>query len=152
MSSFDPTNFMGATFTGANDTKVIPVPINDYDAQIDKVEYQPMQIKTGDRIGQTMHKVNVFWKLSAPGVEEADGKIVRQEIILEMTENGGIDMGKGKNVKLGKLREATGLNDPTQAFGFGMLMGQMAKVSTTLDADKDDPTVQYARVKAVHPR
>lgn len=146
-SAFDPISFLSAQHEGANATKIPPVPIGEYSAQIDKVEYSPQLIKKGERAGQTMHKVNLFCKLIAPGVDEADGKIIRYELILEMTPSGAIDMAKDKNVRLGRLREALDMN--SSAFSFAAMQGRMLKASTTQDQDPEDPEMQYSRIKTV---
>jgi hypothetical protein len=58
-------------------------------------------------------------------------------------------MGKGKNVSLGRLREATGLNEKGRPFGFRMLVGQMARVRVKHRPDNKNPEIVYAEVDAV---
>ena len=58
-------------------------------------------------------------------------------------------MGKGQNVGLGRLRESLNLNDPTKAFAFRQLEGQMAKIKVDHQPDKEDPEKVYDRVVGV---
>jgi hypothetical protein len=69
--------------------------------------------------------------------------------MLDLDPNGGLDMAEGKNVGLGRLREALGLNDPTESFSFNMLPGRMAKVRVGHREDSRDPEIKYAEVQAV---
>jgi hypothetical protein len=58
--------------------------------------------------------------------------------MLDLNESGtGMDTGKGKNVTLGRLREALGLNQPGTPFSFRQLIGRAAKISVTQRVDGD---------------
>ena len=63
-----------------------------------------------------------------------------------LSDSGGLDMGKGRNVGLGRLREALNLNQPGQSFSFSMIPGRLAKVSVSHRIDGENI---YAEVKAV---
>lgn len=146
--SFDPTDFMNAAVTGANDTSIPPVPINEYQAFIEKLEGPKVfPITKGDRAGQDLVKLEAWIKIIAPGVENADGRLVKRDLILDIAADGkSLDMGKGKNIDLGQIREATGLNDPTQPFSMPMLVGRQLKVLIAHDIDKNDSTKVYSRI------
>jgi hypothetical protein len=93
--------------------------------------------------------LDVTWSIDDAAVKEQLGRqevTVKQGIMLDVTETGGLDMGKGKNVSLGRLREATNLNQPGQPFGFRMLEGRPAKVKVEHRIDGDNI---YAEVKQV---
>lgn len=128
-SMFDPNAFMNSTFEEANDTVSVPIPVGEYDAVVEKVDVSAWASKDGSKSGL---KLQLIWELMSDEVREATGRqknTVRQDIMLDLTEAGGLDMGKGMNVRLGKLREAVGLNQKGQPFGFPMLHGRMAKVA-----------------------
>jgi hypothetical protein len=74
---------------------------------------------------------------------------VRQGIMLDLTPDGGVDTTEGKNVPLGRLRAAVGLNDPSVEFAFNQLPGRMAKVKVSQRPDDRDPEIVYAQVDAV---
>ena len=66
--------------------------------------------------------------------------------MLDTNPQGGLDMSAGKNVGLGRLREAVGKNDPDVAFSFHQLPGAAGKVSVTHRLVGEDT---FAEIKAV---
>lgn len=144
--SFDADSFLNAAVSGSNSTKVIPVPIGEYQGVIEKVAPRQWQSKDGSTTGISL---DIFWLIEDQGVKEFLGRDTvqcKQGIMLDTTPQGGLDMSPGKNVGLGRLREAVNQNDPTQPFSFHNLPGQMAKVSVKHRIDGEDT---YAEVKAV---
>lgn len=147
-SQFDPNAFLQATFEESNSTESIPIPMGEYEGMIDKVDIVSWSTKDGSKSGL---KLQLLWAIMDESVREATGRAenkVRQDIMLDLTETGMLDMGKGMNVRLGKLREATGLNTPGESFGFPMLHGRMAKVSIKHRAG-DQPGELFAEVGGV---
>ena len=150
---FDVQSFLDSSTTEANSTVSTPVPEGEFTAIVDKVDARPWTSKKDStKSGVTL---DITWLIDDQSVKEALGRekvSVRQGIMLDLNEAGtGLDMGKGKNVQLGKLRQATGLNNPGQAFAFSMLTGRMAKVVVKQRVDEDDPEKIYSEVKAVAP-
>lgn len=150
---FDVQSFLDASTTEANSTVSTPVPEGEFTAIVDKVDARTWTSKKDpSKSGVTL---DITWLIDDQSVKEALGRdkvSVRQGIMLDLNEAGsGLDMGKGKNVQLGKLRQATGLNNPGQAFAFSMLTGRMAKVVVKQRVDEDDPEKIYSEVKAVAP-
>lgn len=139
---FSPEEIMQVETQGSMSTEFINVPDDEYLAVIDDVKI---------RTPQESVILDIFWQL-----DDADGKlaeltgrdknIVRQSIFLDMLESGGFDMGKGKNVYLGKLREA--LNQNTGAWSPRMLLGQAARIRTAQRIFEDKTFVD---VKSVAP-
>jgi hypothetical protein len=70
---------------------------------------------------------------------------VPQDVMLDLTDSGQLDMAKGRNVRLGRLREALDLNAPGRPFSFAMIQGRMAKVKVGHRVDGEDI---YAEVRA----
>ena len=144
---FNPDQFLDMQITEANDTKLTPVPVGEYVAVIKEVKCRQWQSKQDpSKSGLTL---DVTWSIDDPAVKELLGRdkvTVRQGVLLDLTESGGLDMGKGRNVSLGRLREAVGLNTPGQPFSFSMLVGRVAKVSVSHRIDGDNI---YAEVKSV---
>lgn len=121
--TFDPSVFESQQFTDANDTKYVAIPEGEYTGLI-------KEKKIRNEKGYTI--LDIQWIIDDQGVKDLTGMkepTVRQSIFLDVTPNGGLDFGKGKNVKFGRLREAVGLNTPGQPFSFGMLEGRPARVS-----------------------
>lgn len=150
MSTFDPNTFLDMTTEESNSTVMIPVPAGEFTAVIEKVEARPWTSrKDPSKSGMTL---DVTWNIDDAGVKELLGRdkvTVRQGIMLDLSDAGGLDMGKGKNVGLGRLREAVDLNQAGQPFGFKMLPGKFAKVVVAHRPDDNKPDVIYAEVNAV---
>jgi len=66
--------------------------------------------------------------------------------MLDLDSQGRVDMSKGKNIGLGRLREAVGKNNEGEQFSFSMLPGLMAKIAVTHRINGEDT---FAEVKAV---
>lgn len=144
---FSPEQFLDMQTTEANDTKLVPVPVGEYVAVIDEVKARSWKKKDDPSVGGLA--LDIVWAIDDEGVKSLLGRdkvTVKQGIMLDLTESGGLDMGKGKNVNLGKLREATGLNVPGQPFAASMLGGRLAKIRVEHRVDGD--TI-YSDVKAV---
>ncbi len=141
-SNFDESAFANMEIMGASSTEYVPVPEKDYVAMVDSVKF---------RVAKESKILDVVWALDDPQAKEVTGMAkptVRQSIFLDF-DGQSLDMGKGKNVQLGLLRDAVGLNDPSQPFRFTMLVGRPAKVSVKHRPDKEDPKKVYTDVKGV---
>jgi hypothetical protein len=137
-ASFDPNTFLNQTVDGAMDTKVTPCPVGEYLAIADKVEAKQWSTKDGSNSGM---KVAILWDIQDDNVKALLGRDtvkVPQDIMLDLTDEGGLDLGKGRNVGLGRLREALGLNTPGEPFSFAMIQGRMARVAVSHRASGED--------------
>lgn len=144
---FNPEQFLDMQMTESNDTKTFPVPVGEYITVAEEVKCRQWQSKQDpSKSGLTL---DITWSVDDAAVKELLGRdkvIVRQGIMLDLTDSGGLDMGKGRNVGLGRLREALDLNTPGQPFSFSMIAGRVAKVSVTHRIDGENI---YAEVKGV---
>ncbi len=145
--AFDVNNFLDAATTEQGSTKVEPIPAGEYTAIIADVK---SRLVTSRKDGSSRPVLDIVYNLSAP---ELAAKMGRQK--LEITDGifpdvagGKLDMAKGKNIKLNRLRDACGLNTPGQPFAPRMLIGKMVKVSTKVDPD-DSGEPAYARIVTV---
>ncbi len=147
--SFDPSKFMTQEFNQANDTKFVNCPAGEWTG----VTGEPKIVDgVSNKDGRTFYKLEIPVMIEDPRVTSETGRTptnVRYETFLDMTDGGSIDMGKGKNIGLGKIREATGNNKPGVNFSIPNLGGKMVKVLVAHEADKNKPDVVYERVKAV---
>lgn len=144
---FDPKQFLEVTVTEANDTKLILVPVGEYLAVASSVDCRQWTAKADpSKTGLTL---DVIWEIDDAGVKQLLGRdkvTIKQGIMLDLTEEGGLDMGKGRNVGLGKLREAVDLNTPGVPFGFTQIPGRVAKIWVEHRVGGENI---YAEVKAV---
>lgn len=147
MSQFDPTQFLDMQFTEANDTVIINPDEGEYQAQIEKIDFRPWQSKSDpSKAGLAL---DITWELQSEAARAKTGRdkvTVRQGLMLDMLTNGGLDMGKGRNISLGRLRDAVGQNVPGRPWTASQLIGQMAKVSLKQRVDGDNI---YIDVKGV---
>jgi len=146
MSTFDPNAFLNQTIDEANSTISVPVPEAEYMAIADAPKIGTWQKKDGSASGM---KLELDWVIPDSALAEELGRKevkVRQQIMLDTTETGGLDVGRGRNVALGRLREALDLNTPGKPFSFAMIAGRQAKINVKHRVDGD---AIYAEVKAV---
>lgn len=144
---FDPQSFLDMQITESNDTVSTPVPVGEYIAMIEKAELRTWTKKDDPSVSGLA--LDLIWNIDDPAVKEALGRdkvTCKQGLMLDLTESGALDMGKGKNVGLGRLREAVDLNTPGQPFAFSMLPGRMAKVVVSHRIYNDQI---FAEVKSV---
>jgi hypothetical protein len=124
---FDTDSLLNSTFTESLDTTQTPCPEGEYAAVLDSFKARTFTSKDGDE-GAVL---DIFWKPQLDAATEASlGRkpTVKQTVFLDVTPSGGLDMGKGRNIGLGRLREALGQNQPGKPWNFGLLQGGTATV------------------------
>lgn len=144
---FDPNQFLDMQTNEALDTKVVPCPVGEYLATAEKIE-----VNHGEKDGKSWTMMNITWEIQDEGVKAflaRDKVTVRQGISLDITDAGSLDYGKGRNIGLGRLREALGQNSPGRPWTPSMIPGNMAKVSVSHRIDKRDNETIFADIKAV---
>ncbi len=123
------------------------MPPGEYIAVVKEVKIRPWQSKADP--SKAGIALDLQWTLDDAGVKTLLGRdevSVKQGVMLDLSEAGGLDMGKGRNISLGRLREACGLNSPGQPFSVTMLTGRMARVKVEHRVDGENI---YAEVKQV---
>jgi hypothetical protein len=149
MGTFDPNTFLDATMTEANSTESIPCPEGEYIA-VANDEPAIRQFSGVKDPTKTYTSLDIVWTIEDPQVAEITKRSptkVRQSLMLDMGQN-GLDMGPGKNIGLGRLREAVGLNVPGKPFSFRQLQGVQALVKVT---NRTDGERVFDEVKSVAP-
>lgn len=149
--SFDPQAFLSNTVVeGAMETKYVNAPPGEHQAQIQ--DYGARTTKNKDGSESTI--VDLKWGIFDETVCAATGMtptLVRQSIFLDISPQGGLANGPGKNVQLGRVREALKQNDPGKQWNFPMLKGAWARIKVEHSPNEKDPTNPYANVTAVAP-
>ena len=108
MSTFDADELLNMQAEGSMETRYTPCPEGEWPAYVSKLEGRSGESEKGP-----WTVLDVTWTVTAPEVIQelgVDEPKVRQSIFLEFNEAGQLAMGKGKNVRLGRLREAVGQN------------------------------------------
>ena len=127
MGTFDPQQFLDVNLTEANSTQYTPIPEGDYTLVSTEVKARPWTSKDGASSGMA---IDIIYDVDDPHVRELMGRDkvqVKQGLMLDLNPNGGISTEKGRNVNLGRVRDAMGLNTPGQPFNFRMMVGQVVK-------------------------
>lgn len=143
---FDANSFLESSVSESNDTRVIPVPVGEYQGIIEKVEPRQWQSKDGTKSGIAL---DIFWLVEDSNVKSYLGRdtvTVKQGVMLDTTPAGALDTAKGRNIALGRLREAVGKNQSGEKFSFSMLPGLAARISVTHRISGEET---YAEVKGV---
>lgn len=124
-SPFDPSVYTQMTFNQTASTETFPVPVGDHIFTIEKTTLAAWAKKDNSDGG-----LKVVFQLTTEDADKAIEQVtgreknsVKYEFILDMTEDKkGIDFGKGKNVRLGRLQEAVGIQ-PGQPWSFDSFTG-----------------------------
>jgi len=149
-SLFNPETFLEGAVTGANDTKYPLIPAGEFPAISKSLAAREMP-NTKNPIQGPYTVLDIVWGIDDAEVKEAtelESPTCRQSVFLDLHE-GVLDMRATKNVQLGRLREALGLNDPEKPFSFKDLVGQPALVRVEHTPNAKDPENPYANVTKV---
>jgi hypothetical protein len=145
---------LNSQVTESNSTELLQIDEGEYIAVIDPVSeenFRSFDIKKGERAGQKGLSLNLTWNINdeSGAITAKIGRTpkVRQNLFLDLTSQGGLDFGKGRNVSLGQLREALGQNMTGRPWSFGMLGGGVAKIKVKHRILDDGRTL--AEVQAV---
>ena len=148
-STFNAEAFLQNTVDKGMDTALIPVPEGPHKAQVVKLSLARLEARDGKDEATILE---VTWEPMDESVKKATGldhPQVRQAIWLDLTPQGGLDASKGKNVQLGKLREAVGQNKDGKKWTIAHLNNAVATILVEHRPDKNDPSIVYANVKKV---
>lgn len=146
---FDVQTLVDIQIEGSNSTSAIPVPEGEYIATVKEFKPRTWNSKDGTQSGVSL---DISWEIEDANVAAITGRdksVVKQSVGLDFTDSNQLDMGRGKNVGLGRLREAIGQNEAGKSFSFNNLPGQIAKVSVKHRSANDGTDTVYAEVKAV---
>lgn len=136
----DVKQLLSASFTEPNATKREVIPPKDYLAVIKAVDLEVFPGKKDP--SKSYLKLNVQYSIDDPALRAAlnrDEVVKFDNFLLDMTDSGTIDFGRGKNVRLGRLREACSQNVPGQPWGFNMLKGQVVRIKVGQDVYNGEP-------------
>lgn len=155
--SFDPSSFMNQTVDSEMSTQVEQCPEGEFPAMIEPIDaekdFASGEIQNGDRAGETWVRFTPRYVIQDGAIQAQLGRekvVVRDDgMWLDFDSSGQLDASKGKNVRLGQLRDALGQNKPGP-WSFQSLSGAgPVMVKVTHVADNRDKAVKYARVTRV---
>jgi hypothetical protein len=149
---FNAESFLSTAVTGEMATKIISVPEGVWNGQIVKLDTRQQDKKDGTG---KMSMLDVTWEILDEEVKKKTAlakPTCRQTLFLDFNEQGALERGEGKNVALGKLREALGQNNKGKPWKPGDLMHQFAKVTVKHSPNDKDPESPFSNVVAVTKR
>lgn len=153
MNLFDPNAFLAATTSEAGSIISVPIPVGEYVAVIEKVEARPWQGKADP--SKSGIAIDIVYNIDDPKVKEflARPKVtITQGLMLDLSEAGDLDMSKGRNIQLNRVREACNLNVPGQPFAPRMFEGKIVKISVghrPSERPSDPPGTVFSDVTGV---
>lgn len=141
-SNFDPTAFLDATTTEANERRD-PLPEENPDAadklytavigEIDTKNFKTGIIGKGERTGQPWLSAGIPLRIQVPAsLQQQRGLppelIITDNLFMDLTPAGTLDNSKGKNRGQMNYRIACGMNKAGEPFSLRMLGGKVVKV------------------------
>jgi hypothetical protein len=147
-AAWDPNQFLNQPQTGNLQTKYIRVEPGEYPAVIQKLDYRTLPKK--DKPQELSHILDVIYVVDDARQREVTGMAeptVRQSIFLDIVD-GKLDRSTNKNVALGKLLEAVGLNDRAE-WTFNDLPGRACFIAVTQTPNEKAPDDPYLNVTKV---
>lgn len=143
--------FLQTTSDEALDDHIDPCPAGEYIAIAGKPKTADFTYKKGEHEGETGYRMIVKWDIQDEEVKKTLGRgtvSVTQSVLLDVTPEGNLDMGKGKNIGLGQIRTALGQNKGGQPWSPSMIEGQPAKIKISAGVYNDKTTANVDAVAA----
>ena len=146
--TIDVKAFLNTSFKGgANATVIRPVPIGEWKAVIEDVELEVNQGKKD--VTKTYLKAYVSYRILDEQVLQQLGRdkvVAVDDWFVDLTDGGDIDFGPDRNIKLGRLREATGCNAPGDEWSFPGFKTKIVKVKINHEMYNGEPRTRVQNV------
>ncbi len=151
----DYSHLLDQQINEPNVTQFEQPPEGEYLGRLDDFELSTAEW-TDKNTGQprSAPTLRITWHVLDEGVKAQlgiDPVKVQQDLFLDVDEaTGQLSTDKNKNIQLGRIRTAVGLNEPGQAFNLGMLKGSApALLRIAHIPDRKDPEIKRAKVTGV---
>lgn len=121
-STFNPDLFLNSEIEDANATEYVPIAEGEYNLVIKSL--------TAGTTDKGAAKLDLVVIVDDEEVRQETGMnepTIKYTVWLDITESGGLDFGKGKNVALGRLREACEQNVPGKPWSPASLIGSVVR-------------------------
>lgn len=152
--SFNPNAFMDEAPGGKLDTALEPPREGEYMFTPESCEISEQTSTKPEHAGKSWPRMTIQWRLMDEAEKQRLGRdnvFVRQQFLLDTDPTTGrLDFGKGKNVRLGSIYEALGMNDGTGTPNrINNASGTLVLGRVTHTSAKNDPETKYAEVSRV---
>lgn len=144
MSLFNPEVLMNCSVETSMSTFIPPWPEGEWVVTITKVDFKQPK--------DNMVLMECTFETIEPDVVSITGinpSQTRYAVFLDLTDTGMLDTTEGKNVGVGKLREAVGQNVDGVPWSPALLVGQQLRAKSSQKADKDNPEILRTDIKAI---
>lgn len=146
MSIFNPEVLMNCVTETQMSTFIPPWPEGEWVVSIAKIDFKNPK--------ENMVLMELTLETIDPDVVSVTGidpSQVRYAVFLDLTPSGMLDDTEGKNIGVGKIREAVGQNVAGVPWSPSLLAGQQFRVKSTQKSDKDNPEIIRTEVKGIAP-
>lgn len=136
----DTNTFANLVVTEAMETVLPQVPAGEHPAYVKETKLRQQK---------EWFMMDITWVMTdqeSKAATQREEPIARQTIFLDFTPEGNLDTGKGKNIQLGRLREAVNQNQKGQPWSIGMLVGATATVNVVHEVYKDNLQAKVSSV------
>lgn len=144
--TFDPQAFLTQT-TGVKLDEQRELPA---EGEYLAVAGEPKIEQKTNKEGKTFYTIEIPWEIQDQAELQRLGRDrlpVRQQGFLDVKDDGSLDFGKQKNITLGQIFAALGMNDGSGSIS--RIQGQMARVKVSHRPDKNNSERVYAEVGRV---
>ena len=120
MGIFNPENFLDDEVGGPMSTERELIPADTYrNCYVKDVKVQEGIIGKGERAGKPWARLNLVWVIDDQALRDKLNRAevtITQGLMLDLDDNDRLDTRKGRNVRLGRVRKALGLNEGSIKF------------------------------------
>ena len=151
MATFDVNDFLSTSHNDVPPDQSTPIPAGEYNVQVG-TDDKAMKLEGGEKDGRPWRRLDLTLKIADPAgalkATHGENPTMRHGVMLDLIEGSTqLDLGVNRNVRLGKILEATGVRKP----GWKMtdLYGKSFRIKVIHKPDRDDPTITRAEVSQV---
>jgi hypothetical protein len=138
---FDPTTFADTTIEDSFEEKRSLIPPGEYMMTLEEVEPRVV----GER---NLPILSVRLRIVNSGDEEADNRVIYHTVWLDMDDAGSLLTGPNKNINLGQLLSALGLNgkpwSPNQLAG-NVVLGNLSHTLNKRSGEMEERITRFAK-------
>jgi hypothetical protein len=152
--SFNPENLLDLSADAPMSTREALLPEGDYEGSIESVKGRQTTSEKGTYNWLDFQVKVDGGHLTTSGqtVSEITGRpstLLRYSMSIDLNDAGGLSAEQGKNVQLGRLREAVGQN-AKGPWTPRNLIGARARFALKHRFDKNDPSIVYQEIRSAN--
>lgn len=150
-ATFDQNSLLNTMVKAKLDTRLPPIPLDNGDEFLARCTRVDIRQNTKASTGETFTGLRTTWEILDDDVRAAmnvEHPTASYDFLLDIDpKTGGLALGPAKNVRLGRLLAACGING--KEWSLGMIQDATATVKIRHRSDPDDPEILYNEVSRV---